>query len=336
VALRGAECLIPDRADLLLMTVEHAWRWNPLDSGVRWVADSVALLRDPDPFDWERLVAMSERYWLEAVMDDALTYLAAEYRTPYPDAVRRRLQRAPQWALVETRARAKPPAELTRRERAALWLGDAVRSSLEPGSRTSPAALARAGAAHARVRTPLYLPVESLYRAAGRPAALHSLRRRWRRPAEPPSFGPLPMGETIPVELGSPWLPMLGDGWSLPERGGVWTDGPEASLRLPLPEAGEEAVTVELELNPFVVPGDERRVLDAFLDDRRERLELGGDSAEGFVSLRADLQPGRRLLEVTLLVRNPADPPSHGIEDDRRLGVQLRSVRISPGRDGGR
>jgi hypothetical protein len=116
----------------------------------------------------------------------------------------------------------------------------------------------------------------------------------------------------------------------------VWTDGPEASLRLPLPEAGEEAVTVELELNPFVVPGDERRVLDAFLDDRRERLELGGDSAEGFVSLRADLQPGRRLLEVTLLVRNPADPPSHGIEDDRRLGVQLRSVRISPGRDGGR
>jgi hypothetical protein len=324
---------VPARADLLLMTVEHAWRWNPLDSGVRWVADAVVLLRDPEPFDWERLVAMSERYWLGAVMDDALSYLAREYGTPYPDAPRQRLRRAPRWTLIEARARARPASEVTRRERIALWLGDAIRSSLEPGSRASPAALARAAAAHTRVRSALHLPGEALYRVAGRPAALYSLRRRWRLRAESPSTAPLPLDEPIPIAVGSPWLSVLGEGWSLPERGGVWTDGPEASLRLPLADDGEGAVLVELDLDPFTVPGDDRRVVDAFLDDRREHLELAADEpSDDPIRLRAGSRPGRRLLELTLLVRNPADPPSHGIEDDRRLGVHLRSLRVSSDR----
>jgi hypothetical protein len=35
-------------------------------------------------------------------------------------------------------------------------------------------------------------------------------------------------------------------------------------------------------------------------------------------------------------VRNPAQPRSHGIEDDRRLGVHLSSLRISSDRVAGR
>jgi Uncharacterised nucleotidyltransferase len=333
--LRGVECLVPDQADLLLMTVEHAWRWNPADSGVRWVADAVVLLRDPGPLDWDRLAAMSERYWLEAVMDDALTYLAGAHGTPYPDAVRRRLGRSRRWQRTEARARARPPEELSRRERATLWLGGAVRSSLAPGTPASPAALARAAAAHTRVRSPLFLPAEALCRRAGRPAALHSLRRRWQVSGSAPACGPLPLGESIPLALGSVWLPVLGEGWSLPERSGVWTDGPEASLRLPLSDGGDEALIIELELDPFTVPGEEPRLVDALIDRRRERLELG-EHTSPVVQLRADPRPGRELLNLTLLVRNPADPPSHGIEDDRRLGLHLRSLRVRRDRDGGR
>jgi Uncharacterised nucleotidyltransferase len=336
VELRGAECLAPDRADLLLMTVEHAWRWNPADSGARWVADAVVLLRDPEPFDWERLASTSERYWLGAVMDDALSYLATEYGTEYPDEARRRLRAAPRWARIEAKARARPPSELRRRERAAIWLGDAVRSSLAPGSPASPTALARAAAAHLRVRGSLQVPAEALYRVAGRPPALHSLRRRWRLREESPPTDPLPLDEPIPIGLGSPWLPVLGEGWSLPERGGVWSDGPEASLRLPLPEEGEAALAVELDLYPFNVPGDEPRVVDAFLDGRRERLELVGDEADRMIRLGAAPRSGRKLLELALLVRNPAHPPSLGIEDERRLGVLLRSLRISLDRGGDR
>jgi hypothetical protein len=335
VELGGAECLLPARADLLLMTVEHAWRWNPADSGVRWVADAVVLLRHPDPFDWERLVAMSERYWLEAVMDDALSYVTGAHGTPYPDAARRRLGRAPRWQVTEARARARPSEDLSRRERAALWLGDAVRSSLEPGSRASAPALARAAAAHARVRSPLHLPAEALYRKAGRPASLHSLRRRWRLHAGPPLCDPVPLGESVPIALGSPWLPVLGEGWSLPERSGVWTDGPEASLRLPVAEGGEEALTVELELEPFTVPGGEPRLIDVLSDGRLEHLELGEDAGPT-VHLGAGARPGREFLDLILLVRNPADPPSHGIEDSRRLGVHLRSLLVRPDRGGDR
>jgi Uncharacterised nucleotidyltransferase len=332
-----ATCLVPDRADLLLMTIEHAWRWNPADSGVRWVADAVVLLRDPEPFDWDRLVAMSERYWLQALIHDSLSYLARAYGTPYPEAVRRRLRKVPRWAVIEARARAQPPAELDRRERSALWLGDAVRSSLAPGSRLSPGSLARAVATHTGVRSPISVPAEVAYRAAGRPAALQALRRRWRRSGGAPKCGPLPFGERIPFAVNSPWLPVLAEGWSLPERSGVWTDGPEASLRLPLPEGGDQALIADLELEPFTVPGDKSRTVEFFFEGRRRRIELrAGDPRYRPVRLRVRPRPGRRLLVLDMLVRNPAHPPEHGVDDERALGVHLRSLTIRPDPVGGR
>jgi hypothetical protein len=336
MALGEAQCLVPDRADLLLMTIEHAWRWNPADSGVRWVADAVVLLREREPFDWDRLVAMSERYWFEALVDDALSYLARAYGTPYPDSVRRRLKDAPRWALIEAGARARPPAQLSRRERIALWLGDAVRSSLEPGSRLSPGALVHAAAGHTRVRSPILLPAEAAYRAAGRPAALQPVRRRWRGPGDVPSCGPLPFGEPIPIAVNSPWLPVLAEGWSLPELGGVWSDGPEATLRLPLPEGGEGPLIVELELHPFTVADDDSRTVEVFFDGRQRRIELHpSDPRNQPVRVRIQPRPARRLLELDMLVRNPAHPPEHGIDDERRLGVHLRSLTVRPDRDAG-
>jgi hypothetical protein len=130
---------------------------------------------------------------------------------------------------------------------------------------------------------------------------------------------------------------VLGEGWSLPERSGVWTDGPEASLRLPLPSNMEGALLVELELRPFTVSGDDPRAVDVLIGGRRERLELGADDdGDRPVRLHADPRPGRDMVELSLLVRNPADPPSHGIEDSRRLGLHLRSLRISSDPDAGR
>jgi hypothetical protein len=337
IALRGAPCLAPAPADLLLMVLEHAWRWNPLDSGGRWVADAVVLLRSPEPFDWDRLAAMSERYWLTAVVDESLAYLNAEYATPYPAAARRRLAHAPRWTRVERRARARPESELSRRERASLWIGDAVRSSLRPGSRASFTALARAAAARARVRGPAFLPAEALYRVAGRPTSLHSMRRRWRPRDVASACGPLPLGEPLSLTLGSPWLTLLGEGWSLPERTGVWSDGPEATLYVPPPDVGETSLIVELDLFPFAPSGDERRVVDAFLDGRHRRLELqAADPPDQPVCLCADWRPGRAPLEIALVIRNPGDPIEHGIEDPRRLGVHLRSLALRRARDGGR
>jgi hypothetical protein len=337
ITLRGAPCLVPAQADLLLMVLEHAWRWNPLDSGGRWVADAVVLLRNPEPFDWDRLAAMSERYWLTAVVDDALAYLNAQYATPYPAAARRRLAHAPRWARIEQRARARPESELSRLERGSLWLGDALRSSAPPGSRVGVAALGRAAAARAGVRGPALLPAEALYRAAGRPVALHAVRRRWRRPQPLPACEHLPLGEQLPLTVDSPWLAVLGEGWSVPERTGVWSDGPEATLRLPLPDVSERALIVELDLYPFAVSEHERRVVDAFLDGRRWRLELKtGDPPDQPVSLRADWPPGRELLEIALVMRNPGEPLEHGIEDPRRLGVHLRSLMLRGDRDGDR
>jgi hypothetical protein len=330
ITLRGdAPCLVPAQADLLLMVIEHAWRWNPLDSGGRWVADAVTLLRSPDPFDWERLAAMSERFWLTAVVDEALAYLSAEYGTPYPAATRRRLARAPRWARIEQHARARPGSELSRRERASLWLGNAVRSSIQPGSRVSPLALGRAAAARARVRGPAFLPAEGLYRVSGRPISLHSIRRRWRAPDGEPASGPVPLGEPLALGIGSPWLTLLGEGWSLPERTGVWSDGPEASLHLPLSDGGGQPLVLHLDLSPFTVPGDERRVVDAVLDGHHHSLELLPDDRSGRpVRLRAAPRPGRDVLVLTLLVRNPGNPLEHGIDDPRRLGVHLHSLLL--------
>ncbi len=331
VTLRDAPCLVPAPADLLLMVVEHAWRWNPQDSGARWVADAVVLLRAPETFDWDRLVSMCERFWLSAVMHEALAYLSATHDTPYPATARRRLAGSPRWERLERRARAQPPSELTRLDRLTLGLADGVRSSVAPGSRPSPAALARAAAARARVRGPAFLPAEALYRVAGRPLPLHRARGFWRRPDAAPACGPLPLDERVPITLGSPWLRVLGEGWSLPERTGVWSDGPEARLELPLPAGGERALLVELELHPFTAPGDERRVVDAVVEGRRRRLEFFVAHAPGqSVCLRAGPRTGRDLLEVALLMRNPADPVELGRDDPRRLGLHLSSLLVRP------
>jgi hypothetical protein len=192
VALGDAQCLVPDRADLLLMTIEHAWRWNPADSGVRWVADAVVLLRDPKPFDWDRLVAMSERYWLQALIDDSLSYLASAYGL-------RTRTRLGDGSMVPHAGRSSRPGpgpsrpRSTPGERIALWLGDAVRSSLEPGSRLSPATL--------RAPRQVHAGAESGFRASGGrlsscrpPGGAQSVRRRWQRLGGVPSCGPLPSG----------------------------------------------------------------------------------------------------------------------------------------------
>jgi hypothetical protein len=172
-----------------------------------------------------------------------------------------------------------------------------------------------------------------VYRAAGRPAGLQRIRRRWRRPGGLPSCGPLPLGEPVPLAVSSPWLPVLAEGWSLPERSGVWTDGPEASLRLPLPEDGEGALIVDLELDPFSVPGDESRAVEVLFEGRRRRVDLrAGDPRNRPLRLRIEPRSGRRLLELDLFLRNPADPSQHGIDDERRLGVHLRSLMVTPGR----
>jgi hypothetical protein len=324
MTMQGARCLVPAPADLLLMVIEHAWHRNPLDSGGRWVADAVVLLRGEEALDWDRLVAMSERYWLAALVDDALAYLRKEYGAPYPDEVRRMLSRAPRWTRIERPARVRAPAARSRSERASLWLGDAVRSSVAPGSRITPGALWRAAAARTHVRRPAFLPVEALYRASGRPVRLLPMRRRWRRAPAAPACGRLPLGEPLPLAVGSPWLSVLGEGWSLPERTGVWSDGPEATLNLTLPPA-DGPLVVELDLSPCAAPGDERRLVDAVLADRSQRFEL---SAGDRIRLGVDPGPGPERLELSLLIRNPADPIEHGVEDTRRLGVHLRSLLV--------
>jgi hypothetical protein len=136
-----------------------------------------------------------------------------------------------------------------------------------------------------------------------------------------PGAKPIAPGRTVlRFRHGSPALPYLLTGFSLPEPGYVWTDGTSATITIPL----TEPVGCRLECSfdyftPNVDPAP-KVIISLMANDSTV------DVRKRFVGTSLD---GLRELNFRIAIENPCCPVElGGSTDDRRLGMALQSITI--------
>jgi len=145
-------------------------------------------------------------------------------------------------------------------------------------------------------------------------------------------------GETDPLSVPAAGIAMgqvdaeewLGRGWSRPESGFRWTDGPRAELVFAKPEWG--AAVLSLRARPFLVP---RR-----LTAQRVGVAVNGKPVARWVLAQPEPQTLRLELDGTALgeqnrleltFENAASPRALGAgDDDRRLALAVERVFLGP------
>jgi hypothetical protein len=120
------------------------------------------------------------------------------------------------------------------------------------------------------------------------------------------------------------------EGWGDPEPWGIWSDGNEAKLYLPLPEGRSKNLV--LQFQAFVFDSHPEQAMDVRVNDRL-LLSLSIKAAKGnrlVIPLEdADWIKGYVLVQFTL--KNPISPKQakHSI-DDRKLAIGLESAVFQP------
>jgi hypothetical protein len=138
----------------------------------------------------------------------------------------------------------------------------------------------------------------------------------------------------INLRSGTRDLAALGNGWSLPEQSGCWTNGPAASLQwhslVSLPVRGNLILRVS---NAFGPPSK----------GTKGRVEINGHTLGPFLVPPGHALPtelafaipetilGDRDMEVRIMIDEPTSPAELGLSADRRrLGLSVESIRVEP------
>lgn len=140
---------------------------------------------------------------------------------------------------------------------------------------------------------------------------------------------PIRVGQTIDFGGSGAGLPYLWNGFSQPEDLGTWTDGAVATLVMNPDQRVPSSIT--LHVVGFVNAGAVRATVAV---DEKSVGEIVLDKAkpEGNFTFRIPdeaLEDGA--IKVDFAIAEPRSPKEIGLSsDDRKLGLQLRSLKISP------
>jgi hypothetical protein len=120
----------------------------------------------------------------------------------------------------------------------------------------------------------------------------------------------------------------LGSGWSGPERVGIWTDGPRATLRVDPPSDQTGPMVVELNAVAFSPPGWNGQRVDVSVAGRllaRWRVHDG----DYFVQVPAGGRPGSPV-DLVFSLPDAVAPASvlAGAADRRQLAIGVRQVKV--------
>ncbi len=141
----------------------------------------------------------------------------------------------------------------------------------------------------------------------------------------------LSAGDTIAITNTGQWNRILVAGWWTPEEWGVWSEGPEAKLLLPLVSSGDPTASLEITAGGFVRPG--HPPLTVTVTAAGETLAVWqfvhGGSDQNLV---LDI-PRRLVSSVGVLLTfqiAPLGPPRRpsAADDGRRLGLGLQKIRV--------
>lgn len=131
-------------------------------------------------------------------------------------------------------------------------------------------------------------------------------------------------------QLGNRFLIGVGGSWAWPEEWGVWSNGDQAKLILPVPK-GVAPKQIKLAVRAFVSPLHTKQDIEVFIDGMPpQTISLIDPDANNWV---IDL-PGniaeKKYLELQFRFKNPASPKDVGgvPGDDRKLGMGLISAQF--------
>ena len=133
-------------------------------------------------------------------------------------------------------------------------------------------------------------------------------------------------------ELGTRFLIGVGGSWAWPESWGVWSNGNEAKLILPIPQSSKRVSPshIQLKLRAFVSPLHPQQAVEVFVDHMPPQTITLSNAQENSwtIELPSGLQD-KKYLELEFHMKNPASPKDVGgvPGDDRRLGIGLISAQ---------
>lgn len=122
---------------------------------------------------------------------------------------------------------------------------------------------------------------------------------------------------------------MLVSGWAVVEPWGVWTDGPRAVLRVPLPET--VVAQFDVMLQGRVLKRDRQSVKATLNGQPAGSWELPNTEVFVFhLTVPVDVSQRGGMLTITLDIADTRSPQELGQStDSRHLGVGLTTIRIS-------
>jgi hypothetical protein len=124
----------------------------------------------------------------------------------------------------------------------------------------------------------------------------------------------------------------FGDGWSAPEKTGIWTEGATSELTIGVPgiDTGDYILTIALAM-VCVASGDSLRVDLVANGDRVATRELMDSFGRPWrVVLPANVVRDGEL-ELAIVAHAPRSPLELGwSSDDRRLGIHIRTLTLDP------
>jgi hypothetical protein len=98
--LMGHPVRVPAATDQLFHVCAHGlqWSWTPQ---IRWVPDSLVILRKPEQVDWPRLGRLAAEGRMNVRLHRALCYLRQRFAVPVPATLLEELEKAPTWRWEE-------------------------------------------------------------------------------------------------------------------------------------------------------------------------------------------------------------------------------------------
>jgi hypothetical protein len=125
----------------------------------------------------------------------------------------------------------------------------------------------------------------------------------------------------------------MGGSWAWPEEWGVWSNGDQAKMILPLPKSSSTNVPKQLKLNvrAFVSPLHPKQELEVFVNQMPPQVASlsNPETNTWLINLPPDVDK-KKYLELQFRFKNPASPKDVGgvPGDDRKLGMGLISAQF--------
>lgn len=132
------------------------------------------------------------------------------------------------------------------------------------------------------------------------------------------------LGDTIDFSEGGNGEDYLYTGFSGQEREGIWTDGNDATILLPLDEMPQENLSVEIQLNSVF---NGKQYVSIFFNDICVYSTIQESNTISFVVPHTAVLEGDQKIRLRLSTARPIDILDS--EDDRQLSINLKDMRLA-------